>query len=181
MHPAHVPLEPEAEAADVRRARHAGPGGGLLGGGDDAGLARVHKLVELLQERDRLEILAAAEAVRDPLALLPRVVQVQHRCDGVDPQAVDVVLAEPEERVREQEVLHLGAAEVEDVRAPIRMVAAARVVVLVERGAVEALERPRIGREMRGTQSRITPIPFACKWSTKYRKSSGEPIVETVA
>ena len=142
MHPAHVPLEPEAEPADVRRTRHAGPRGRFLGGGDHARLTRVQQLVELLQERNRFEILASAEAVRHPLALLARVVEVQHRRHGVDAQPVDVVLAQPEERVREQEVLHLGATEVEDVRAPVRMVAASRVVVLVERGAVEALRAP---------------------------------------
>ena len=34
VHPAHVPLEAEAEAADVGRPRDARPGGRLLGGRD---------------------------------------------------------------------------------------------------------------------------------------------------
>jgi hypothetical protein len=61
-----------------------------------------------------------------------------------------VVLLEPEERVREQEVAYLVAAEVEDERPPVGVRAAARVVVLVEGGAVEARERPFIAREVRG-------------------------------
>ena len=113
------------------------------------GLARVHELVQLLQERDRVEVLAAAELVRDPLARLARVVEVEHRRDRVDPQAVGVVLAQPEERVREQEVLHLGAPEVEDERAPVGMRAAPRIGVLVERRAVEPRERPLVAREVR--------------------------------
>ena len=149
VHPPHVPLEPEAEPADVRGPRDARPRRRLLGGGDDARLARVDELVQLLQERDGVEILAAAECVRHPLAGLARVVEVEHRGDRVDAQPVGVVLAQPEERVREQEVLHLGAAEVEDERPPVGMRAAPRVVVLVERGAVEARERPLVAREVR--------------------------------
>ena len=59
-------------------------------------------------------------------------------------------LAQPVERVREQEVAHLVAAEVEDQRAPVGMGAAARVLVLVQRRPVEAREREIVAREVRG-------------------------------
>ena len=114
------------------------------------GLAAVDHLVHLLEERHGVEVLAAAELVRHPLAFLARVVEVEHRRDGVHAYAVDVVLAQPEERVREQEVAHLVAAVVEDQRAPVRVGAAARVLVLVERGSVEAREREVVAREVRG-------------------------------
>ena len=51
VHPAHVPLEAEAQAADVGRPRDARPRRRLLGGGDDPRLAAVGDLVELLEER----------------------------------------------------------------------------------------------------------------------------------
>ncbi len=92
VHPPHVPLEPEAQAADVGRPRDSRPRRRLLGRGDDARLAGMQDLVELLEERDGLEVLATAVLVGDPLARLARVVQVQHRRDRVDPQAVGVVL-----------------------------------------------------------------------------------------
>ena len=149
VHPAHVPLEAEAEPAQVGRPRDARPRGRLLGRRDHARLAREQHLVELLEELDGVEVLAAAELVRHPLALLARVVEVEHRGDGVDPDAVDVVLAHPEQRVGDEEVPHLVAAEVEDQRAPVRVRAAARVGVLVERGAVEARERELVAREVR--------------------------------
>ena len=150
MHPAHVPLEAEAEPAEVGRPRDARPRRRLLGDREHAGLAPVQDLVQLLQERDRLEVLAAAERVRHPLALLARVVEVEHRRDRVDAEPVGVVLAQPVERVREQEVPHLVAAEVEDERAPVGVRAAPRVLVLVERRAVEARERQLVAREVRG-------------------------------
>ena len=161
VHPAHVPLEAEAEPAEVDGTRDARPCGRLLGGGDDAGLAAVDDLVHLLEEHDGVEILAPAELVRHPLALLARVVEVEHRRDGVDAQAVRVELAQPVERVREQEVAHLVAAVVEDERAPVGMRAAARVLVLVERGAVEARERPLVAREVRGhpVEDHADPLP----------------------
>ena len=49
-----------------------------------------------------------------------------------------------------QEVAHLVAAVVEDERAPVGVRAAARIRVLVERGAVEAGEREVVAREVRG-------------------------------
>ena len=106
-------------------------------------------LVELLEERDGVEVLVAAELVGHPLARLARVVEVEHRGDGVDADAVRVVLAQPVQRVGDEEVAHLVAAVVEDQRAPVGVRAAARVGVLVERGAVEAGEREVVAREVR--------------------------------
>ena len=117
-------------------------------------------LVELLEEVDGFEVLAAAEAVGNPLAFLAAVVEVQHRGDGIDAQAVDVVLVEPEQGVGEQEVADLVAAVVEDHRAPVGMLALARVGVLVERRAVEAAQAVASLGKWAGTQSMITPMPF---------------------
>ncbi len=149
MHPAHVPLEPEAQAAEVRGAGDAGPGGGLLGDRHAARDPPVAGGVHLLEELHRLEVLPAAVDVRRPLAVLARVVEVEHRGDRVDAQAVDVELLQPVERVRDEEVAHLLAAEVEDVGAPVRVLAAGGVRVLVQRRAVEAGERELVLGEVR--------------------------------
>jgi len=71
VHPAHVPLEPEAEPAHVRGPRDARPRGGLLGDRDDAGVVLVDRRVHLLQEGDGVEVLAAAVDVRQPLPVRP--------------------------------------------------------------------------------------------------------------
>ena len=125
------------------------PGGGLLGDRDDPGDALVAGGVDLLQERDRLEVLASAVDVRRPLAVLARVVEVEHRGDGVDAQTVGVELLQPVQRVGDQEVAHLLTSEVEDVGAPLGVLAALRVGVLVQRRAVEARQRPVVLREVR--------------------------------
>ena len=103
----------------------------------------VAELVEPLEEVDRLEVLVAAEDVGDPFAGLARVVEVEHRGDGVDAQAVEVVAVEPEERVAEEEVADLGPAVVEDLGAPVAVLAQPGVGVLVEVGAVEVAQAVR--------------------------------------
>ena len=150
VHPAHVPLEAEPQAAHEGGLGDARPRGRLLRDHGDAGYALVDRRVQLLQEGDGIEVLAATELVGVPLAVLARVVQVEHRCDGIHTQAIDVELLEPEQCVGHEEVAHLGAAEVEDVGAPVGLLAASRVGMLVQRGPVEARERPLVLREVRG-------------------------------
>ena len=122
----------------------------LLGDGDHARLARVQRVVDLAQQRDRLEILLAPIDVRHPRARLARVVEVEHRRHRVDAQTIDVEFLGPVVGVGDEEVAHLVAAVVEDVRPPVGMLTAARIAVLVERRAVEARQRPAVTREMRG-------------------------------
>ncbi len=150
VHPAHVPLEAEAEPAQVHGPGDAGPRGRLLGDRDDAGRLAVGDGVHLLEELHGVEVLAPAVDVGSPLALAPGVVQIQHRGDRVHAQAVDVELLEPVDGVRDQEVAYLPAAEVEDVGAPFGVLAALGVGMLVQRRAVEPGQRPRVHGEVGG-------------------------------
>ena len=95
VHPAHVPLEAEAEPSLRRRARDAGPRGRLLRDREHTGLGRVDGLVEQAEELDGVEVFAATLRVGLPLPRGARVVEVQHRRHRIDAQAVDVVLAQP--------------------------------------------------------------------------------------
>ena len=136
------------------------------------GMLLVADLVELLEELDRLEVLVAAEDVGDPLAGLPRIVEVEHRGDGVDPEAVDVVALEPEQGVAEEEVLHLGPAVVEDLRAPVLVLAEPGVLVLVEVGAVEEAEAVEVLGEVAGDpvdQDAEAVAGAACRRSRRSR------------
>ena len=58
------------------------------------------------------------------------------------------ILAQPIERARQQEIGDLAAAVIVDQRVPVAVHALPRVGVLIERGAVEAAETVRVGREM---------------------------------
>ena len=161
VHPAHVPLHAKAQtvhglgvvvavAAPGHRTRDARPGRGFLGDGLHVGEVAVDTLVELAQEVDGFQVLAAAEAVGDPLAVLAGVVQVQHGGHGVHPDAVDVVLVQPEGGAGEQEAAHLVAAVVEDPAVPLGVEALAAISVLVQFGAVEAVQTMGVAGEVRG-------------------------------
>ncbi len=89
VHPPHVPLEGEPEAAEVDRPAHRRPRGGFLRDRHGAGVLLVDDDVELAEELDGLEVLAAAEPVRHPLPFLARVVEVEHRRHRVHAQAVE--------------------------------------------------------------------------------------------
>jgi len=53
-------------------------------------------VLTLLDEGDRLQVFMTPELIGDPLARLPRVVQVEHGGDGIHAQAVEMVLIQPE-------------------------------------------------------------------------------------
>src|SRR5262245_23920010 len=97
----------------------------------------VNEFVELLDKVDRFEILSTAVDVRHPLPGLARVVEVEHRRNRINPQPVDVILLKPEQRVAEQIVLHLVSRPVENKRAPILVLAFARVRMLVQMSAIK--------------------------------------------
>src|ERR1035441_4649899 len=137
MHPAHVPLEAEAEPTRVGRPGDPRPRRGLLRDHHDVGKRPVHLSVAGLEKLDRLEVLVATEAVRDPLSALARVVEVEHRSHPVHAQPVGMEPVEPEARAGDQEAANLTAAEVEDPALPVGVHSLADVGVLIEMSAVE--------------------------------------------
>ena len=150
VHPPHVPLEAESEPPLVDRLGDAGPGCGLLRDRHDSGMTRVAGRVESLQELDRLEVLASAEAVRNPLPGVAGIIEVEHRGDRIHPQPVDVILVEPEEGVGDQEIPHLVPPVIEDQCPPVAVLPEPWILVLVECGAVEAGQPVRILGKMAG-------------------------------
>ena len=149
VHPSHVPLHAEAEAADVNRFRDHGPRSGFLRRGLNVGMLFVGFLIEAAEEVDGLEVFASAEFVGNPFALLARIIEIEHGSDRVHAQAVDVILVEPEHRARHQKAADFTASVVEDVSLPVGMESLARVGVLVEMRAVEVGEAVSVGREVR--------------------------------
>ena len=177
VHPAHVPLVGEAEAADVDRPAHARPGRRLLGDGEHARGAGVHDGVDLLEEaRPPRGSPGPRSALGTHSPGLAGVVEVEHRRHRVDPEAVDVQLLDPVQGAGQEEVAHLVAAEVEDERAPVGVLALAGVGVLVEGGAVEAGEGPVVlGEVGRHPVDDHADARAAWRASTRNRKSSGLP------
>src|SRR5262249_60837671 len=98
---------------------------------------------------------------RDPAALGPAVVEVEHGCDGIHAQAVDTVAIEPEQPAREQEVRDFDPSIIVDEGVPIAVTALLRVFVLIHGGAVETGEPMRIVRKKPGNPIENDAQPFA--------------------
>ena len=148
VHEAHVPLEHEAQAADLRRAGDKGEGRRFLGYRDGAGEGGEHGGVQLAQEVHGAEVYVAAVLVGGPLAPAAAVVEVEHGADGVHPDAVHVVFVEEEHGRRGEEALHLGAGVVEDHGAPVRVLRHALLIALVAGRAVEHAQAVLVAREV---------------------------------
>ena len=68
VHPAHVPLQSETEAAGIGRQGDAGPGGGFLGYREGAGMLGVDRFVHAPEEADRVAVVVRAVRVGQPRA-----------------------------------------------------------------------------------------------------------------
>src|SRR6266487_6097681 len=90
--------------------------------------------------------------VRNPLAWFARVVKIEHGGDGIDPQAINMVLTQPEQGTGEQEIAHLGTAIIKDVGAPFFMFAFAWVPVFVEVGTIKIAQSKAVFGKVRGHQ-----------------------------
>ena len=147
VHPAHIPFEEEAEAAVVIGLGDHWEGRGFLRRRDGVAPHGEHRAVQLAQEGNGLEIFAPAEFIRAEVAAA--VVQIEHGRHGVDPQAVDMILLEPVDRVGDQEGLHLALAEVENARRPVGVLVHHRVGQLIAARSVEFVKTVLVLREVR--------------------------------
>jgi hypothetical protein len=59
-----------------------------------------------------------------------------------------VIVLDPFERARDEEAFHLVATEIVDVSVPVPVKALARILVFIERRAVEAGKAPDVGGKM---------------------------------
>ena len=149
VHPAHIPLVVKTQAAGKGGPRYRGEGRRLLGQRDRLRAMCADDFVEPLEEGDRLQVFAPTMRVGDPFAGFAAVVAVQHRGDRVDPQSVDTETLDPVQRIADQVVAHLGAAEVENQRVPVGVHSLARIGVFVQMGTIEVAQPVRVAREMR--------------------------------
>ena|SRR5438477_1282293 len=132
VHPAHVPLEREAQSTEVGWPRDERPGRRFLSDRNDARILSVRDMVEVAEELDCFEVFAPAEFIGNPLSFFAGVVQIEHRSDGVDAQTIDVKTVAPEKGIRRKEIADFMAAIIEDQGAPILMGSFSRVFMLVE-------------------------------------------------
>ena len=114
------------------------------------GVTAQHGVVQLAQESDSFKVLLAAVLIGLPFALLAVVVQIQHGGHGIHAQTIDVILLQPVQGTGDQEALHFAAAEVEHHGAPLLVLAALGVGVLVAGLAVKIVQAELVFGEVGG-------------------------------
>ena len=77
----------------------------------------------MLEKFNCLQVLISAEFIRHPLPVLFPVIQIQHGGNRIHTDAVNVELPYPEQHVGNEEILHLRLAVIENLGAPVRMLA----------------------------------------------------------
>src|ERR1700731_3806853 len=151
VHPTHVPLHAEAQAAQIGGARDAWPGGGLLSDSENAGEALEGDFIQALQEVNGFQIFAAAKFIGNPFTGLSGVIQINHGSHSVHAQSVDVIFVQPEQGVGDQIIADFIAAVVIDESAPIELCALPRVRVLEEVSSIKLRQAVGVPREMGGS------------------------------
>ena len=160
VHPAHIPLQVEAETPHVSRPRNHRPGSGFFGNGEDTGEVAENRMVDLAQEVGCFDIFPTPVLVGDPLPFFPAVVEVEHGCHRIHPNAIDVVLIEPEEGVGHQEVANFVTSVVKNQGAPFFVFPFARVGVFVEVRAVKEGQTVTVFGEVTGNPVDNHPNAF---------------------
>ena len=149
VHPPHVPLEVETQTAVGNVGCDARPGGGFLGNHRHARKFIAHLSVGRAQQLAGLDVFVPALIVGSPLAFLARVVQVQHRSHGIHTQSVGVKHVAPKAGVGCEKIFYLRLAVIEHRRAPVRVLTALRIGMLVQGPAIELRKRPVVLGKMR--------------------------------
>ena len=88
--------------------------------------------VQLLEEIDRLQILAATVFVGQPLPLWAKIVQVKHGGNRVHPNSVNMKLTDPEQGAGYQEIAHLVATVIKNQRTPFLVLTDAWISMFIQ-------------------------------------------------
>ena len=148
VHPAHIPLIVESQAADINRLGHQRPGRRFFGDHKGMGKFAEYGLVQIAQEVDGFEVFPAAVLIGLPAAVGMAVVEIQHVGHGVDAQAVDVELAQPEHGAGNEEGLYFRPAVVEIHRVPFFVFRQHGVARFIAGLSVEIAQAVGIAAEM---------------------------------
>ena len=106
-------------------------------------------MVGLLQETDRLGVFPAAVLIRQPFTIGAQVVPVQHRGHGINTNAIDVELLEPEDEIGNEEIAYFVAAVVENQGSPFLVFPDPGITVFVEVGTIKESQAVGIFWDMR--------------------------------
>ncbi len=96
IHKAHIPLQIETQSPCVQVSRDRRKRRALLGYGKHSGIPFLHDGVQMLDQLDCLKILLSPIHIGDPFSVSFAVVQIEHTCHRIHPDAVRMIFLYPE-------------------------------------------------------------------------------------
>ena len=107
-----------------------------------------------------LKIFPAAVLIGYPLAFVTGIVEIKHGGNGINTQSINVKLFKPINSVRNEEIHHFTAAEIENVRSPVFMFSGARIFMFIECRTIEPSKSVLIFCEVSGNPVYKHPDSF---------------------
>ena len=150
VHPAHIPFQAESQSFILHISGHLRPGCGLLCNHHGTFVASQYTGIQMLEEVNGFQVFIIPVFVGHPLAVLLAVIQVQHRRHCVHPETVHMKFFNPVQSIGNQEIPHLIAPIIKDLRAPVRMFPLPGVRMLIAGSAVKFSQPMGIFRKMGG-------------------------------
>ena len=148
VHPSHVPFVIESQSADVDGLGHERPGRRFFGNHQGLRVFLEDGRIEMAQEVDGFQVFPAAVLIGLPVAVGMAVIEIEHVGDGVDAQAVDVELADPEQGTGNEEGLDFRPAVVEIHRVPFLVFCQHGVARFIARFAIEMAQAVGVAAKM---------------------------------
>src|SRR6516164_620218 len=148
MHPTHIPFETESKTANIIGPRDQWPSGRFLRDRHYVRKCCIDAFIEAPQEFNGLNVFFSAIAIRYPFALRSSIIEIQHGSDGINTEAVHMILVQPEQGITDQETPDFVSAVVENESVPVRMFSFSRIGVLVKVRPIEIAQTRLILRKM---------------------------------
>ena len=99
IHPAHIPFVMKTQATDIGWRSNSGERSRFFRRHNRTVGIRTDILINAFEQRDCLKVFASTKSVGHPLALLTRIIAVQHRRYCIDTQAIDSITLQPKHRI----------------------------------------------------------------------------------
>ena len=137
----HAHSEVEADAAHLERSCQSGHSADILGDGECIRIDLADEHIGQCKVGDGIFVDALIEiiVIADE-GLFQTVVPVEHACDSVEAESIDMIFLHPVFAVREEEIFGFVLAVVEAARAPGRMMSLPSVIEIESFGSVEESE-----------------------------------------
>src|SRR4030042_972867 len=176
VHPTHVPLHTKSEAAHISGSRPHRPGGRFFSDGLHLRMVLIDGSVKAFDEIDGVDIFPSSVLVRNPLAFLPPVIEVEHGGHGVDPQTVDMIFFEPEESAADEKGFDFVSPVIEDITLPVGMISLLGIGMFIETGAIKVDQTVFIIREVRRHPIEAHSAPVLVKVIDEVHEVLGAPV-----